>query len=123
MKYVGHQGQDGRTVKYSKLVIFWICSGAFRCGAIPGTRPLAAVADHPLHPLRAPGRSVTAVPQGARRIAAGQLFFTATSAYAETPAGDLTADIPATCMTAGETGNSIPSELKTLVDPVCLHRA
>ena len=103
MKYVDVKGKMD-TVKYS-VGDFLDLLGAFRCGA---TRNQAASAAR---------ASVTAIPQGTR-IAAGQLFF-ATSVYTEIPAGDLTADIPATCMTAGETGNGLaPGELKTLVDPV-----
>lgn len=113
MKYVDIKGKMD-TVKYS-VGDFLDLLGAFRCGA---TRNQAAAAVTTIRfTLSAARASVTAVPQGTR-IAAGQLFF-ATSAYAEIPAGDLTADIPATCMTAGETGNgSSPGELKTLVDPV-----
>lgn len=113
MKYVDIKGKMD-TVKYS-VGDFLDLLGAFRCGA---TRNQAAAAVTTIRfTLSAARASVTAVPQGTR-IAAGQLFF-ATSAYAEIPAGDLTADIPATCMTAGETGNGLsPGELKTLVDPV-----
>lgn len=113
MKYVDIKGKMD-TVKYS-VGDFLDLLGAFRCGA---TRNQAAAAVTTIRfTLSAARASVTAVPQGTR-IAAGQLFF-ATSVYAEIPAGDLTADIPATCMTAGETGNGLaPGELKTLVDPV-----
>lgn len=113
MKYVDIKGKMD-TVKYS-VGDFLDLLGAFRCGA---TRNQAVAAVTTIRfTLSAARASVTAVPQGTR-IAAGQLFF-ATSAYAEIPAGDLTADIPATCMTAGETGNGLsPGELKTLVDPV-----
>lgn len=113
MKYVDIKGKMD-TVKYS-VGDFLDLLGAFRCGA---TRNQAAASVTTIRfTLSAARASVTAVPQGTR-IAAGQLFF-ATSAYAEIPAGDLTADIPATCMTAGETGNGLsPGELKTLVDPV-----
>lgn len=113
MKYVDIKGKMD-TVKYS-VGDFLDLLGAFRCGA---TRNQAAAAVTTIRfTLSAARASVTAVPQGTR-IAAGQLFF-ATSAYAEIPAGDLTADIPSTCMTAGETGNGLsPGELKTLVDPV-----
>lgn len=113
MKYVDVKGKMD-TVKYS-VGDFLDLLGAFRCGA---TRNQAAAAVTTIRfTLSAARASVTAVPQGTR-IAAGQLFF-ATSVYAEIPAGDLTADIPATCMTAGETGNGLaPGELKTLVDPV-----
>lgn len=113
MKYVDVKGKMD-TVKYS-VGDFLDLLGAFRCGA---TRNQAAAAVTTIRfTLSAARASVTAVPQGTR-IAAGQLFF-ATSVYAEIPAGDLSADIPATCMTAGETGNGLaPGELKTLVDPV-----
>lgn len=113
MKYVDVKGKMD-TVKYS-VGDFLDLLGAFRCGA---TRNQAAAAVTTIRfTLSAARASVTAVPQGTR-IAAGQLFF-ATSVYAEIPAGDLTADIPATCMTAGKTGNGLsPGELKTLVDPV-----
>lgn len=113
MKYVDVKGKMD-TVKYS-VGDFLDLLGTFRCGA---TRNQAAAAVTTIRfTLSAARASVTAVPQGTR-IAAGQLFF-ATSVYAEIPAGDLTADIPATCMTAGETGNGLaPGELKTLVDPV-----
>lgn len=113
MKYVDIKGKMD-TVKYS-VGDFLDLLGAFRCGA---TRNQAAAAVTTIRfTLSAARASVTAIPQGTR-IAAGQLFF-ATSVYAEIPAGDLTADIPATCMTAGETGNGLaPGELKTLVDPV-----
>lgn len=113
MKYVDIKGKMD-TVKYS-VGDFLDLLGAFRCGA---TRNRAAAAVTTIRfTLSAARASVTAIPQGTR-IAAGQLFF-ATSVYAEIPAGDLTADIPATCMTAGETGNGLaPGELKTLVDPV-----
>jgi phage-related baseplate assembly protein len=113
MKYVDIKGKMD-TVKYS-VGDFLDLLGAFRCGA---TRNQAAAAVTTIRfTLSAARASVTAVPQGTR-IAAGQLFF-ATSVYAEIHAGDLTADIPATCMTAGETGNGLaPGELKTLVDPV-----
>lgn len=113
MKYVDIKGKMD-TVKYS-VGDFLDLLGAFRCGA---TRNQAAAAVTTIRfTLSAARASVTAVPQGTR-IAAGQLFF-ATSAYAEIPAGGLTADIPATCMTAGETGNGLsPGELKTLVDLV-----
>lgn len=113
MKYVDVKGKMD-TVKYS-VGDFLDLLGAFRCGA---TRNQAAAAVTTIRfTLSAARASVTAVPQGTR-IAAGQLFF-ATSVYAEISAGDLTADIPATCMTAGETGNGLaPGELKTLVDPV-----
>lgn len=113
MKYVDIKGKMD-TVKYS-VGDFLDLLGAFRCGA---TRNQAAAAVTTIRfTLSAARASVTAIPQGTR-IAAGQLFF-ATSAYTEIPAGDLTADIPATCMTAGETGNGLaPGELKTLVDPV-----
>lgn len=113
MKYVDVKGKMD-TVKYS-VGDFLDLLGAFRCGA---TRNQAAAAVTTIRfTLSAARASVTAIPQGTR-IAAGQLFF-ATSVYAEIPAGDLTADIPATCMTAGETGNGLaPGELKTLVDPV-----
>nr|DAI05117.1 MAG TPA: baseplate assembly protein [Caudoviricetes sp.] len=113
MKYVDIKGKMD-TVKYS-VGDFLDLLGAFRCGA---TRNQAAAAVTTIRfTLSAARASVTAIPQGTR-IAAGQLFF-ATSVYTEIPAGDLTADIPATCMTAGETGNGLaPGELKTLVDPV-----
>lgn len=113
MKYVDIKGKMD-TVKYS-VGDFLDLLGAFRCGA---TRNQAAAAVTTIRfTLSAARASVTAIPQGTR-IAAGQLFF-ATSAYTEIPAGDLTADIPATCMAAGETGNGLaPGELKTLVDPV-----
>mgnify|MGYP003106496133 FL=1 len=113
MKYVDIKGKMD-TVKYS-VGDFLDLLGAFRCGA---TRNQAAAAVTTIRfTLSAARASVTAIPQGTR-IAAGQLFF-ATSVYAEIPAGDLTAEIPATCMTAGETGNGLaPGELKTLVDPV-----
>lgn len=113
MKYVDIKGKMD-TVKYS-VGDFLDLLGAFRCGA---TRNQAAAAVTTIRfTLSAARASVTAIPQGTR-IAAGQLFFE-TSAYTEIPAGDLTADIPATCMTAGETGNGLaPGELKTLVDPV-----
>lgn len=113
MKYVDVKGKMD-TVKYS-VGDFLDLLGAFRCGA---TRNQAAAAVTTIRfTLSAARASVTAVPQGTR-IAAGQLFF-ATSVYAEIPAGDLSADIPATCMTAGETGNGLaPGALKTLVDPV-----
>ena len=113
MKYVDVKGKMD-TVKYS-VGDFLDLLGAFRCGA---TRNQAAAAVTTIRfTLSAARASVTAIPQGTR-IAAGQLFF-ATSVYTEIPAGDLTADIPATCMTAGETGNGLaPGELKTLVDPV-----
>lgn len=113
MKYVDVKGKMD-TVKYS-VGDFLDLLGAFRCGA---TRNQAAAAVTTIRfTLSAARASVTAVPQGTR-IASGQLFF-ATSVYTEIPAGDLTADIPATCMTAGETGNGLaPGELKTLVDPV-----
>lgn len=113
MKYVDIKGKMD-TVKYS-VGDFLDLLGAFRCGA---TRNQAAAAVTTIRfALSAARASVTAIPQGTR-IVAGQLFF-ATSVYTEIPAGDLTADIPATCMTAGETGNGLaPGELKTLVDPV-----
>ena len=113
MKYVDIKGKMD-TVKYS-VGDFLDLLGAFRCGA---TRNQAAAAVTTIRfTLSAARASVTAIPQGTR-IAAGQLFF-ATSVYTEIPAGALTADIPATCMTAGETGNGLsPGELKTLVDPV-----
>lgn len=113
MKYVDIKGKMD-TVKYS-VGDFLDLLGAFRCGA---TRNQAAAAVTTIRfTLSAARASVTAIPQGTR-IAAGQLFF-ATSVYTEIPAGDLTADIHATCMTAGETGNGLaPGELKTLVDPV-----
>lgn len=113
MKYVDIKGKMD-TVKYS-VGDFLDLLGAFRCGA---TRNQAAAAVTTIRfTLSAARASVTAIPQGTR-IAAGQLFF-ATSVYTEISAGDLTADIPATCMTAGETGNGLaPGELKTLVDPV-----
>lgn len=113
MKYVDVKGKMD-TVKYS-VGDFLDLLGAFRCGA---TRNQAAAAVTTIRfTLSAARASVTAIPQGTR-IAAGQLFFE-TSVYTEIPAGDLTADIPATCMTAGETGNGLaPGELKTLVDPV-----
>lgn len=113
MKYVDIKGKMD-TVKYS-VGDFLDLLGAFRCGA---TRNQAAAAVTTIRfTLSAVRASVTAIPQGTR-IAAGQLFFE-TSVYTEIPAGDLTADIPATCMTAGETGNGLaPGELKTLVDPV-----
>lgn len=113
MKYVDIKGKMD-TVKYS-VGDFLDLLGAFRCGA---TRNQAAAAVTTIRfTLSAARASVTAIPQGTR-ITAGQLFF-ATSVYTEIPAGDLTADIPATCMTAGETGNGLaPGELKTLVDPV-----
>lgn len=113
MKYVDIKGKMD-TVKYS-VGDFLDLLGAFRCGA---TRNQAAAAVTTIRfTLSAARASVTAIPQGTR-IAAGQLFFE-TSVYTEIPAGDLTADIPATCMTAGETGNGLASgELKTLVDPV-----
>lgn len=113
MKYVDIKGKMD-TVKYS-VGDFLDLLGAFRCGA---TRNQAAAAVTTIRfTLSVARASVTAIPKGTR-IAAGQLFF-ATSVYAEIPAGDLTADIPATCMTAGETGNGLaPGELKTLVDPV-----
>lgn len=113
MKYVDIKGKMD-TVKYS-VGDFLDLLGAFRCGA---TRNQAAAAITTIRfTLSAARASVTAIPQGTR-IAAGQLFFE-TSVYTEIPAGDLTADIPATCMTAGETGNGLaPGELKTLVDPV-----
>lgn len=113
MKYVDVKGKMD-TVKYS-VGDFLDLLGAFRCGA---TRNQAAAAVTTIRfTLSAARASVTAIPQGTR-IAVGQLFF-ATSVYTEIPAGDLTADIPATCMTAGETGNGLaPGELKTLVDPV-----
>ena len=110
MKYVDIKGKMD-TVKYSVGDLL----GAFRCGA-PRNQAAAAVTTIRFT-LSAARASVTAIPQGTR-IAAGQLFFE-TSVYTEIPAGDLTADIPATCMTAGETGNGLaPGELKTLVDPV-----
>lgn len=113
MKYVDIKGKMD-TVKYS-VGDFLDLLGAFRCGA---ARNQAAAAVTTIRfTLSAARASVTAIPQGTR-IAAGQLFFE-TSVYTEIPAGDLTADIPATCMTAGETGNGLaPGELKTLVDPV-----
>lgn len=113
MKYVDIKGKMD-TVKYS-VGDFLDLLGAFRCGA---TRNQAAAAVTTIRfTLSAARASVTAISQGTR-IAAGQLFFE-TSVYTEIPAGDLTADIPATCMTAGETGNGLaPGELKTLVDPV-----
>lgn len=113
MKYVDIKGKMD-TVKYS-VGDFLDLLGAFRCGA---TRNQAAAAVTTIRfTLSAARASVTAIPQGTR-IAAGQLFF-ATSVYTEIRAGDLTADIPATCMAAGETGNGLaPGELKTLVDPV-----
>lgn len=113
MKYVDIKGKMD-TVKYS-VGDFLDLLGAFRCGA---TRNQAAAAVTTIRfTLSAARASVTAIPQGTR-IAAGQLFFE-TSVYTEIPAGGLTADIPATCMTAGETGNGLaPGELKTLVDPV-----
>lgn len=113
MKYVDIKGKMD-TVKYS-VGDFLDLLGAFRCGA---TRNQAAAAVTTIRfTLSAARASVTAIPKGTR-IAAGQLFF-ATSVYAEIPAGDLTAYVPATCMTAGETGNGLaPGELKTLVDPV-----
>ena len=113
MKYVDIKGKMD-TVKYS-VGDFLDLLGAFRCGA---TRNQASAAVTTIRfTLSAARSSVTAIPQGTR-IAAGQLFF-ATSIYAEIPAGSMTADIPAACTTAGETGNGLaPGELKTLVDPV-----
>lgn len=113
MKYVDIKGKMD-TVKYG-VGDFLDLLGAFRCGA---TRNEAAAAVTTIRfTLSAARTSVTSIPLGTR-IAAGQLFFE-TSVYTEIPAGSLTADIPATCMTAGEIGNGLaPGELKTLVDPV-----
>ncbi len=64
-------------------------------------------------------RSVSvAIPAG-KRVTAGDNVFFATTAEAVIPAGQLCADVPARCASAGSAGNGYAAgEIKTLVDPI-----
>lgn len=83
------------------------------------TRNPAAAASTTLRFTLAAGRPfAVSIPMGTRVSMDGQVYF-ATDAYTEIPAGSLTAEVTATCTTAGAAGNGYqPGELAILVDPV-----
>ena len=71
-------------------------------------------------PVGPSGPFVVSIPAGTRVSMDGSVYF-ATDVYTEIPAGSLTADVTATCTTAGAAGNGCqPGELATLVDPGAL---
>lgn len=60
----------------------------------------------------------TGIPQGVRLTSGDGVYF-ATDYYTEIPAGERCAEVKATCLTAGITGNHYGiGEIKTIVDPV-----
>ena len=62
--------------------------------------------------------SATGIPAGTRVTAGNNLYFQ-TDEYAEIPAGNMYADVGATCMTTGAAGNYLGiGEINILVDPV-----
>lgn len=62
--------------------------------------------------------SATGIPEGSR-VTAGDGVYFATNEYAEIPAGDLYADVRATCMTPGTAGNVYGiGDIKYMVDRV-----
>lgn len=84
----------------------------------PVRSPAAPAATTLRFTLSARRASAISIPAGTRVSMAGGLYF-ATDAYAEIPPGSLSADVAATCTTAGAAGNGFaPGELSTLVDPV-----
>lgn len=61
---------------------------------------------------------VTAIPQGKRATAGDNVFF-ATDGYAEISAGELYADVSATCTEAGMAGNRyLPGQIDTMADKI-----
>ena len=84
----------------------------------PTRNPAAAASTTVRFTLSAQRAFVVSIPAGTRVSMDGSVYF-ATDVYAEIPAGSLTADVTATCTTAGAAGNGYqPGELATLVDPV-----
>lgn len=68
--------------------------------------------------LQEPRAQVTAIP-GGKRAASGDNVFFATDDYAEIAAGELFADVPATCTEAGTEGNGyMPGQINTMVDRI-----
>jgi len=68
--------------------------------------------------LQAPRAIATAIPPGTRATADGRIFF-ATDALVLISAGELYADINATCLTYGIAGNGlIEGQINRIVDPV-----
>lgn len=68
--------------------------------------------------LSAPMESAVTIPAGTR-VVNEELVYFETDEVAEVPVGEMFADIPCTCQTAGEEGNGIIAGLiNTLVDPV-----
>ena len=84
----------------------------------PVRSPAAAAVTTVRFTLSAARPSAVSIPAGTRVSMGGSLYF-ATDAYAEILPGSLTADLPATCTTAGTIGNGCGAgELAVLVDPV-----
>lgn len=68
--------------------------------------------------LQEPRAQVTAIPGGKRATSGDNVFF-ATDDYAEIAAGELFADVPATCTEAGTEGNGyMPGQINTMVDRI-----
>lgn len=68
--------------------------------------------------LSAARESATPIPAGTQATAESEAYF-ATTEYAEIPAGELEASVPAECVEAGEAGNGYaPGEVSTLVDSI-----
>ena len=62
--------------------------------------------------------SVTSIPQGTMASASGQVYF-ATTEYAEIPAGQLSAEVPAACTVTGEVGNGYAAgTITTMIDRI-----
>ncbi len=62
--------------------------------------------------------SATAIPAGSRVSGSDDVYFR-TAEYAEIPAGELSAEVPAECIEAGTVGNGYKAgALNTMVDPI-----
>ena len=68
--------------------------------------------------LSAAQQSAITIPQGTR-VSNGDLLYFATDEVGEVPPGEMSVDIPCTCLSEGSEGNGLlPGTLNTLVDPV-----
>lgn len=83
------------------------------------TRTAAAAAKTTVRfTLSAVRESATGIPSGTRVSSQSGVYF-ATEEYAEIPAGELTVDVGAACVTTGTAGNDIATgELNVIVDPI-----
>lgn len=68
--------------------------------------------------LSAAQQSAITIPQGTR-VSNGDLLYFSTDEVREVPPGEMSVDIPCTCLSEGSEGNGLlPGTLNTLVDPV-----